>query len=61
MAPDPLMTPKEVIARLAISRTTLWRLAKARELASIRIGRQVRFERASVEAFIRKRTLPAKK
>jgi excisionase family DNA binding protein len=57
---EALMTPKEVCARLSISRTTLWRLAKAREISSIKIGRQVRFERSSVEAFIKKRTLPAK-
>jgi len=57
---ERLMTTREVMERLNISRTTLWRMTKNREIESIRIGRQQRFERASVEAFIRKGTVPAK-
>jgi len=60
-SPEKLLTAKDVMARLNVSRTTLWRLVKNREVDTIRIGKQLRFERRDIEAYIRKRTVPAKK
>jgi len=59
-SPEKLLTAKDVMARLNVSRTTLWRLVKNREVDAIRIGKQLRFERRDIEAYIRKRTVPAK-
>ena len=59
-SPEKLLTAKDVMARLNVSRTTLWRLVKNREVDAIRIGKQLRFERRDIEAYIRKHTVPAK-
>jgi len=61
MNAEKLMTVRDVMARLNISRTTLWRLVKNREIAAIHIGKQLRFECRDIEAYIRKGTVPAKK
>ncbi len=58
--PDSLMTVRDVMTRLNISRTTLWRLVKNREFNSIHIGEQLRFEKKDIEAYIRRKTTPAK-
>jgi len=55
------MTVRDVLARLNVSRTTLWRLVKNREFDAIHIGEQLRFERRDIEAYIRKKTTPARK
>jgi len=39
-----------------LSRTTLWQLIKARKIKAARIGRAVRIERASLEAFMEQST-----
>jgi excisionase family DNA binding protein len=60
-ATEKLMTVKDVLDRLNISRTTLWRLVKNREIDSIHVGKKkVLFERRDIEKYIRKRTVPAK-
>ena len=58
---EKLMTVKDVLARLNISRTTLWRLVKNREIDSIHVGKKkVLFERGDVEKYIRKIKVRAK-
>jgi excisionase family DNA binding protein len=59
--PEKLLTVKDVLARLNISRTTLWRLVKNREIEAIRVGKQLRFERSAIESYIQIGTIPVKK
>lgn len=58
---EKLLSVKDALARLNISRTTLWRLVKNREIDCIRLGKHVRFEREHIETFIKKNTVAAKK
>ncbi len=51
---------QDVLGWLNISRTTLWRLVKNGEIGTVRVGKQIRFKRDHVEAYIRKNTYPAK-
>lgn len=55
-----LLTVQDVLGWLNISRTTLWRLVKNGEIGTVRVGKQIRFKRDHVEAYIRKNTYPAK-
>lgn len=48
----PLFTKKSLCAYLGVSQSTLDRLVSAGQLVSCRIGGQVRFRPADVEAFI---------
>ena len=48
----PLFTKKSLCAYLGVSQSTLDRLVSAGKLVSCRIGGQVRFRPADVEAFI---------
>ena len=43
---------KQAEAYSNLSRTTLWQLTKAREIKAARIGRAVRIERDSLQAFM---------
>jgi excisionase family DNA binding protein len=52
--PEKLLTAKEVAERLSISRVTLWRLARDGKIEAHRIGKQLRFDREEVEAFIKR-------
>jgi excisionase family DNA binding protein len=52
--PEKLLTAKEVADRLSISRVTLWRLARDGKIEAHRIGKQLRFDREEVEAFIKR-------
>ena len=47
-----LLRPEEVAKALAISRTTVLRLARSGELASLRIGGQVRFRAEAVDEYL---------
>jgi excisionase family DNA binding protein len=49
-----LLTPREVMSLLNISRTTFFKLIAAGELKSVRIGRAVRIPREAVDDFVRK-------
>jgi len=51
-AASPLMTGKDVCRYLGISRRTLLRLMKRRELPAFRVGRGLRFRRQDVEAWL---------
>lgn len=59
---EKLLTAKQVAERLSVSRVTLWRLARDGKIEAHRIGKQLRFEREEVEAFIKRTsTRPPKK
>jgi excisionase family DNA binding protein len=47
---------KQAEAYSNLSRTTLWQLTKAREIKAARIGRAVRIERDSLQAFMEQST-----
>jgi excisionase family DNA binding protein len=47
-----LLNVGDVCGALRISRTTLWRLVRDREIAIVKIGDRTLFEPAAVEAFI---------
>ena len=50
-----LVTPPQAAAMLAISRTTLYFLARDGDLTAIRIGRSTRFAVAELEAYVTRR------
>jgi excisionase family DNA binding protein len=47
---------KQAEAYANLSRTTLWQLINSRKIKAARIGRAVRIERASLEAFMEQST-----
>ena len=47
-----LLKPREAAAVLAISESSLWRLADAGELPRIRVGHAVRFAPADLAEFV---------
>lgn len=49
---DPLLTRDEVADLLRVSRRTVERMEDSGQLQAIRIGRQVRYRRADVDALI---------
>jgi len=49
---NALLRPDDVARVLAVSKATVLRLARSRELASVRIGGQVRFRLEAVEEFL---------
>lgn len=51
--PD-LISQEQASYTLGISRTTLWRLIKAREIEGVAIGSRTLIARASIEAYIEK-------
>lgn len=50
--PQPLMTVKDVAARLAVKRATIYRLAAAGALRVVHVGSLLRFRAEDVEAFV---------
>lgn len=60
MRNDDALTADEVAELLQVSRSTVYKLVKADELASYHVGRKMRFAMADVENYIAraKRTLP---
>lgn len=53
--PAQALTFDEALARLAVGRTTLFRLIETGELPSVKIGRSRRFLAEDVDAFLRER------
>ena len=51
---DDCFTVSDLARRFKISEVTVRRLERAGKIASIRIGRILRFEPAAVESFLRK-------
>ena len=50
---EPLLVSQDEVAhRLAISRTTLWRLLKGHELESISIGSRTFITKSSIDEFL---------
>ncbi|MCC6492588.1 MAG: helix-turn-helix domain-containing protein [Pirellulales bacterium] len=47
-----LLTPRQAAERLAISPRKLWALTASGEVASVRIGRAVRYDAADLADFI---------
>lgn len=59
---EKLLSVVEVVERLNVSRTTVWRLVRDRKIEAHRIGKQLRFTRDEVEAYMKRTsTLRAKK
>lgn len=48
-----LLTAEEVAVILSIPKTQIYRLAKSGEIAHVRLGRRIRFQRNQVDQFIR--------
>jgi len=48
------LTYKEAEQLVGLSRTTLWRLLSAREVEHRKVGRAVRIDRESLEAYMRR-------
>jgi excisionase family DNA binding protein len=55
MSTQPLLRPREVVERLAISRGTFYRLVHTGRLPALRLGEsgQLRVEREVVDEFLR--------
>ena len=60
-ATPTLLTVREVQVRLRLGRNSVYELAKKREITTVKIGAKVLFLEAEVEAFIRRKTVPAKR
>ena len=48
----PLMTSREAMRYLNVSRTTLWRLTRDGMLPAYRIGGDLRFKMADIQGFL---------
>jgi len=59
---NALLRPDEVAEMLAVSRRTIYRLARAGEIASVPLGANLRFKPEDIAAFIesRRRAVGAK-
>lgn len=55
---DRLMTADEVAEWLRIPRSTVYQLTRRRRIPFLRVGRRVLFEHASVETWVKSRTIP---
>jgi excisionase family DNA binding protein len=60
-ATPTLLTAREVQVRLRLGRNSVYELAKKREITTVKIGAKVLFPQDEVEAFIRRKTVPAKR
>jgi excisionase family DNA binding protein len=49
---ERLLRPKDVVGLLAVSKTTVYRLARSGELASVRVRGMFRFRRQAVADFL---------
>jgi excisionase family DNA binding protein len=50
--PVPLLTVAEVAAALRVSKMTVYRLVHAKEIASVRVGRNFRIAETAVAAYL---------
>lgn len=55
MQDNPFLTTEEVIDYLHVNVRTVYRLVKAGHLPAVRVGRQWRFRKSEVEAWLRRR------
>ena len=51
---DELLTSKDVLAMLHVSRSLLWKLQKKQKLKPVRIGRRVFYRKSDIEIIINK-------
>jgi excisionase family DNA binding protein len=51
----PLLTATEVARLLAVPKSTVYRLVRRRQLATVRLGRYFRFQRSAVRDCINKK------
>jgi excisionase family DNA binding protein len=56
-----LLSVKEASVRLRLGKTTVYALAREREISTVRIGAKILFPAAEIEAYIKRRTVPAKR
>jgi excisionase family DNA binding protein len=56
---DQLLTVAEVAQHMRVSRMTVYRLIKSRQLAAIRVGKNYRIRRRDVEGYLRQRATVA--
>ncbi|MGC8627254.1 MAG: helix-turn-helix domain-containing protein [Acidimicrobiales bacterium] len=61
MSTTALLRPEEVAEALAVSKVTVYRLARSGELASLRIRGHVRFRPEAVDKFLAKAEAPRPK
>ncbi len=59
MSTHPLLRPEEVAEALAVSKVTVYRLARSGELASVRIRGQFRFRPEALEDYLARCEAPA--
>jgi len=52
MGDDQFLTTEEVLSYLQINLRTIYRLLKARQIPAVRVGRQWRFRRADLDAWL---------
>ena len=50
---EQLLRPTEVASALAVSRETVINLVERGDIPTVRVGRQIRFRRSDIEAFMR--------
>lgn len=50
---DKLLTVKDVIDKLRVSRQTLYQLTRNGKIASVNIGRSVRYKESEINKFIK--------
>jgi excisionase family DNA binding protein len=55
---DQLLTVAEVAQHMRVSRMTVYRLIKSRQLAALRVGKNYRIRYRDVEHYLRQRALP---
>lgn len=58
MADDPLLTTEEVLDYLNLNLKTVYRLVKAGKLPAVRVGRQWRFRKRDIDAWLQRPTVP---
>jgi excisionase family DNA binding protein len=56
--PAAFLTTEDVLAYLRVTHRTIYRLARSGELPAVRIGRQWRFRRTDLDAWIDRQALP---
>jgi excisionase family DNA binding protein len=56
---DQLLTTEQLLAYLHLNLKTVYRLIKAGKLPAIRVGRQWRFKKRDIDAWLRRRDSPA--
>ncbi|MGC8626905.1 MAG: helix-turn-helix domain-containing protein [Acidimicrobiales bacterium] len=59
MSTRPLLRPEEVAEALAVSKVTVYRLARSGELASVRVRGQFRFRPEALDDYLVRCEVPA--